>query len=141
MNDLVAEWIEKAQGDFNVAERELRVRRLPNHDACCFHAQQCAEKYLKAFLVSQKIDPPRTHNLIDLLALSLSRDPALELIRGALELLNAYAVDIRYPGDTATKEEAREAARAMKQVRELMQSRLGRAEKRRKRSASTASAS
>jgi HEPN domain-containing protein len=59
MNGLVTEWVQKAQGDFNVARRELRVRRLPNYDACCFHAQQCAEKYLKAFLVSQEIDPPR----------------------------------------------------------------------------------
>jgi len=129
MNELAAEWIEKAQGDFNVAQRELRVRRLPNYDACCFHAQQCAEKYLKAFLVSRKVEPPRTHNLVDLLTMSVAQDEALELIRGALELLNAYAVDIRYPGESATKEEAREAAKAMKQVREFMQSRLGRAEK------------
>ena len=132
MNELAAEWIEKAQGDFNVAQRELRVRRLPNYDACCFHAQQCAEKYLKAFLVSRKVEPPRTHNLVDLLAMSVAQDKALELIRGALELLNAYAVDIRYPGESATKEEAREAAKAMKQVREFMQSRLGRAEKKHK---------
>jgi HEPN domain-containing protein len=132
MNGLVAEWIEKAQGDFNVAQRELRVRLLPNYDACCFHTQQCAEKYLKAFLVSRKIEPPRTHNLVDLLTMSAAQDEALELIRGALELLNAYAVDIRYPGESATKEEAREAVKAMKQVREFMQSRLGRAEKKRK---------
>jgi HEPN domain-containing protein len=130
MNDLVAEWVEKAQGDFNVAQRELRVRRLPNYDACCFHAQQCAEKYLKAFLVAQKIEPPRTHNLIDLLALCVTLDAAIELIRGALELLNAYSVDVRYPGESATKEEAREAVKAIRQVSELMQSRLGRAGKR-----------
>jgi len=82
MSDLVSEWIEKAQGDFNVAQRELRVRQAPNYDACCFHGQQCAEKYLKAFLVSQEITPPRTHNLVDLLALCVARDEAFELIRG-----------------------------------------------------------
>lgn len=81
MNGLVAEWIEKAQGDFNVAQRELRVRRSPNYDACCFHAQQCAEKYLKAFLVSRKVEPPRTHNLVDLLTMSVAQDEALELIQ------------------------------------------------------------
>lgn len=129
MNDLAAEWMAKAQGDFNVAQRELRARRSPNYDACCFHAQQCAEKCLKAFLVSRKLEPPRTHNLIDLLALCLPRDPAFELIRGALELLNAYAVDIRYPGESATKEEARDAVKAMKQVFEFVQRRSGRARK------------
>jgi HEPN domain-containing protein len=132
MDGLVAEWIQKAQGDFNVAQRELRVRLWPNYDACCFHAQQRAEKYLKDFLVSRKVEPPRTHNLVDLLATSAAQDEALELIRGALELLNAYAVDIRYPGESATKEEAREAVKAMKQVREFRQSRLGRAEKKHK---------
>ena len=40
MNDIVAEWIEKAEGDYRSAERELRARRGPNYDAACFHAQQ-----------------------------------------------------------------------------------------------------
>ena len=133
MNGLVGEWVEKALGDFNVAQRELRVRRAPNYDACCFHAQQSAEKYLKAFLVSQKVDPPRTHNLIDLLKLCLARDETYELIRSALELLNAYAVDIRYPGESATKEEARDAVKAMKQVSECVTRRMVRAEKRKSR--------
>ena len=44
------EWIEKAEGDYRTALRERRVRRRPNHDAVCFHAQQCIEKYLKALL-------------------------------------------------------------------------------------------
>ena len=44
----------------------------------------------------------------------------------------AQAVDIRYPGESATKSEARDAVKAMKQVREFIQSRLGRAEKKRK---------
>jgi HEPN domain-containing protein len=55
MNDLVREWVEKAEGDFHSAERELRARKAPNYDAACFHPQQCAEKYLKAFLVHRRI--------------------------------------------------------------------------------------
>jgi HEPN domain-containing protein len=50
MNALTIEWVEKADGDFATAGRELRARRYPNYDAGCFHAQQVAEKYLKAFL-------------------------------------------------------------------------------------------
>ncbi len=67
MNAVVAEWVEKAEGDFHTAQRELRVRRTPNYDAACFHSQQCAEKYLKTFLVSRRIEPPHTHNLVELL--------------------------------------------------------------------------
>lgn len=50
MNPLTTEWVEKAEGDYATAKRESRVRRNPNYDAVCFHAQQMAEKYLKAFL-------------------------------------------------------------------------------------------
>ena len=54
MNELTVEWMEKAEGDYATAERELRARRRPNYDAVCFHAQQAAEKYLKAFLVPRR---------------------------------------------------------------------------------------
>jgi hypothetical protein len=37
MNPLTSEWIEKAEGDYATAGRELRVRRQPNYDAVCFH--------------------------------------------------------------------------------------------------------
>lgn len=50
MNPATAEWVSKAEGDFLTAGRELRARKSPNYDAVCFHAQQCAEKYLKAVL-------------------------------------------------------------------------------------------
>ena len=55
MNPLTREWIEKAEGDFATAGRELRARKNPNYEAACFHAQQCAEKYLKAILQEQSI--------------------------------------------------------------------------------------
>ena len=58
MNGLVAEWVEKAQGDFNVAQRELRVRRASNYDACCFHAQQSF-----AFVMTYQLPPCQTFSL------------------------------------------------------------------------------
>lgn len=50
MKPLTAEWIQKAEDDFIVAQKMLRARKYPVYDAVCFHAQQCAEKYLKAFI-------------------------------------------------------------------------------------------
>ncbi len=35
MNPLVDEWITKAEGDFNTAQRELHVDKSPNYDAVC----------------------------------------------------------------------------------------------------------
>ncbi|MFQ5675587.1 MAG: HEPN domain-containing protein [bacterium] len=44
----------QSRGDWHTAKRELHVRNNPNYDAACFHAQQCAEKYLKAYLQSMR---------------------------------------------------------------------------------------
>ena len=52
MKPLTREWVEKAEGNYATARRESRVRKKPNFDAVCFHAQQSAEKYLKAIQAS-----------------------------------------------------------------------------------------
>lgn len=51
MNGTVREWLDKAEGDYRVAKRELRAAERPNYDAVCYHAQQCVEKLMKAVLV------------------------------------------------------------------------------------------
>ena len=66
MKPLTSEWVEKAEGDFATAEREIRVRKTPNFDAVCFHAQQCTEKYLKALLQEADLPFGKTHHLISL---------------------------------------------------------------------------
>jgi HEPN domain-containing protein len=44
MNDVVQEWVSKAEGDYRTANREFAVTDEPNFDAVCYHAQQCIEK-------------------------------------------------------------------------------------------------
>jgi HEPN domain-containing protein len=125
MNDLVIEWIDKAESDYRTAEREARVRRGPSYDGACFHAQQCAEKYLKALLILHQIPFRPIHDLEVLLELALPINSDLQLIRDPLLLLNDYAVDIRYPGESATKEEAEDAVRAMRIVRDQIRQQIG----------------
>ena len=117
MNPLTLEWIEKAEGDFATAGRELRARKNPNYDAACFHAQQCAEKYLKAILQELSIPFGRTHNLIALLDLLLPRDGAWTDARRHLDALTVYAVSVRYPGESVDKSSAREAVQHATVVR------------------------
>ena len=109
MQPLTSDWIQKAEGDFVTAGRELRARKLPNHNACCFHAQQCAEKYLKARLQEAQIRFPKTHDLLKLLELVLQKEPFWETLRPALTYLNEFAVSFRYPGESADKATAKEA--------------------------------
>jgi len=103
MTELAAEWVEKAEGDYATAGREWRARRQPNYDAACFHAQQTAEKYLKAFLQEHGVAFPKIHSLIELLELCLPLDASFELQRDHLVRLDRYAVRYRYPGESADK--------------------------------------
>ncbi len=125
MNPLTLEWIEKAEGDFITAGRELRARKLPNYDASCFHSQQAAEKYVKAMLQEKGQLIPRTHNLIDLLTLCLPVDPSIKMIQPNLLTLNGYATRFRYPGETADKTEAKTAYQSALTVRNVIRARLG----------------
>ena len=103
MKQLTTEWIQKADEDFAAAV-QLQIPSV-----VCFHCQQCAEKYLKARLCEAGLEFPKTHDLLNLLKLVLPAEPLWESARSSLHRLNAYATDYRYPGDTATSEEARRA--------------------------------
>jgi HEPN domain-containing protein len=118
-------WIYKAEEDYRAALTLARKRKEPVPDNVCFSAQQCVEKYLKAFLVHQRKSFPKTHDLLELLKIALEVDPLLEAIRPNVRELLPYAVAFRYPGEKATTAESRLAVIAMKKVRELLRQRLG----------------
>lgn len=109
MNEVVREWVEKANADFHTARRELSVTDQPNFDAVCFHAQQCIEKLLKAALIQHGSQPPKTHDLIQLSDLLATQDSSWQPDIQDLRFLNQAAVGFRYPGDSAGYEEAEEA--------------------------------
>jgi HEPN domain-containing protein len=125
MNPLTLEWITKAEGDFSTAGRELKVRKSPNLDTVCFHSQQVAEKYLKAFLQENGQSIPKTHILLDLLALCIKIDPTFQIIRADLNILEGYAVQFRYPGQSADKTEAKSAYKTATVARDFIRNRLG----------------
>jgi HEPN domain-containing protein len=85
MNPLTLEWIANAEGDKDTALREYRARRRPNYDAACFHAQQTAEKYLKAWLQEDGKDVPRIHNLVELVSLCIEMDGTFAILETDLK--------------------------------------------------------
>lgn len=125
MKPLSAEWVAKAEGDFASAQRELKARKSPNFDAACFHAQQCAEKYLKARLQEAGIPFGRSHHLAVLLDLALPLEPMWEACRMDLTVLTAYAVEFRYPGEAATRPLAKEAVGRCAAFRLMARASLG----------------
>ncbi|OFZ91832.1 MAG: hypothetical protein A2V78_09855 [Betaproteobacteria bacterium RBG_16_64_18] len=91
------EWSAKAESDLRAAVYLLEPRPGQPTDAVCFHAQQSAEKYLKALLVLRGIDFPKTHDIETLTALV----PAAvrpHLTPEEQRRLTGYAVAARYPG-------------------------------------------
>ena len=125
MKPITQEWINKAEGDWREAERANRVRKDPNHDSACFHAQQCAEKYLKARLAEANIVFSKTHDLPLLLGLVTKVEPAWAALQTALDNLNDYAVDYRYPGKSATKADAKQAIKDCRVVRRAVRTAFG----------------
>jgi HEPN domain-containing protein len=125
MNPLTREWVKKADGDYHAAGLLLRARKYPNYDAACFHAQQCAEKYMKAVLHESGRDVDRTHDLSALLNDLVTINPMWEGLREASGTLTDYAVRFRYPGRSADRSAAKSAVRACELIREILRPHLG----------------
>ncbi len=93
--DLVKNWLEKARRDLLTAKNGLESSE-PFTDIICFHAQQAGEKYIKAYLVWQEIEFPKTHSLEDLFLLAAQKDSAFKKLIEEVSVLTPYAVEIRY---------------------------------------------
>ena len=94
---LVGEWLKKADLDFKTvvrlsAESEFR-------DIVGFHAQQAAEKYLKALLTRHQIEFPKTHVIRRLLILLEPVEPVMVDVLDDTNWLSPFGADVRYPGD------------------------------------------
>jgi HEPN domain-containing protein len=109
-------WAQRAEEDWLLARSALR-RKVPLVYGTTFHAQQCVEKYLKALLLSCRQAFPRTHDLIALHDLCIRNRIGVPVDPDKLERLAAYAVQVRYPGEDPTLDEAREAVQIAQAVR------------------------
>lgn len=125
MKPETTEWVAIAEEDFATASREQAVVERPNFSAACFHAQQSAEKYLKALLVEKNIYFPKTHNLMLLAKLVGKADIDLAAIGDQLRRLTPFGIDVRYPGGRPDADAAREALSDCTAVRAVLRQSLG----------------
>lgn len=125
MKQITSEWLAKAEGDFAILERESRARKNPSYDGMCFHAQQCAEKYLKARLCEADVEFAKIHDLVALLEQALIVEPTWERFRIDLAFLSEFAVAFRYPGETADKDSAMNARQRCRGFRRAARVALG----------------
>ena len=106
------EWLERARADLDACDALIAVGLPPE---ALFHAQQCAEKAIKAVLTWHQVSFKKTHDLDELkqMCLPLAQDAAAHL--AGIERLSQYAWRFRYPGapyspDRAEAQEARHSA-------------------------------
>ena len=123
MNPLTEEWVVKAEGDYTVAQQSAQGQN-PVNDVICFLAQQCVEKYLKAWLQEANTPFPRTHDLQALLNLIVPIFPAWDAWREDFSKLSEHAVDPRYPGKFATAAETAHAMHICSEVRRAVREQL-----------------
>ena len=93
---IVREWLSKADEDFSFAKINLEDDHK-FYSQICFHFQQAAEKYLKAYIAAYDLEFEKIHNLIALLKICGRKDASLLSVMEQCELLNTAYIDTRYP--------------------------------------------
>lgn len=76
LRDLVRQWLRRAEEDLLVA-RELMERDRLSYNPVGLHAQQAAEKFIKALLTLHGVAFPKTHSIRILLELAVPTLPDL----------------------------------------------------------------
>ncbi len=95
-------WMLKASSDLRGAKILLKEESF---DLCVYHAQQCAEKMLKAYLVYKEQEIRKTHELELLVKLCKEFDASFNVLSNDAIELAPYCSKFRYPDDVLFPEE------------------------------------
>ncbi len=119
--ELINSWIDKAEKDLRSAKHELS---FPDEvtETVCFHCQQAAEKYLKAYLTFLNLSFTKTHEIGELVTKCENKDIKISVLKEEADKLTDYAIEIRYPEEwfEPSSEEAKEAFEIANKIREFV---------------------
>lgn len=122
LKQYILNWLEKAEHDL-LASRLIIDSQPLILDIACFHCQQAAEKFLKAFLAYKNEAFKKTHNLELLQSLCVKFDS--DFSDFDFKELGAFAVQVRYPDfDSPELETVKEYLEIVKKVKELVCSKI-----------------
>ena len=123
---IIEEWIILADQDMGMAE--LAIEHQPDFRySICFHCQQAAEKYLKAYLVFCGIAIKKTHSLVYLLDLVSEHEAISDDLYSTAEILEEYGVDVRYPSYyKPTNKNIEEAYKAAIYIKDMVVGKMNR---------------
>ena len=87
MGNNVAEWVRLAKMDITTSHYLFETLHPKPLEIICFHAQQAAEKMLKCYLITQNINPPKTHDMQVLCDMCIERNESFNEIYESAVLL------------------------------------------------------
>jgi HEPN domain-containing protein len=85
----------------------------------CFHFQQAAEKYLKAYIVAFNLQFKKIHDLPELLRICKGHDRSFDSLEECCEFLTDFYIDSRYPVHWPAGVERKEAEKSMESAEEI----------------------
>jgi len=114
-------WFKKAQEDELNADSILR-HRDGTPGVVCFLAQQLAEKYLKACLISFDLELLKVHDLLRLISVLEVSASEIKILSNEANLLNQFYIETRYVGDYPdfSWEDAEKAYEAVKKIKDFV---------------------
>ena len=116
----VPEWIGKGNADWEAVEILHGTSRETQRDTIVYHAQQCAEKLLKARLIQLGQRVRKTHDLTELSSLLHKADPSWNWDAFELERLSNAGVLHSYPGFETSREEMQELITIAGRLRQVL---------------------
>jgi HEPN domain-containing protein len=119
------DWAAKAEMDFKAALDLASRKKEPLPDKVVYDCAQCAEKYLKAFLVKHKETFRYRHDLRELNTKCVAVDATFASLDNDLRTLNRWSSEVRYPGVSAASDDVKDAIAAVKRVRKFARAKLG----------------
>jgi len=115
--EILQQWLDKVKDDLRSAEYLSTMHHPTPDEIICFLCQQSAEKYLKAFIFINDIEPDKTHDLRELLRTCEEYNTSFSSLLSKLRVLTRYGVMPRYPNDLAiTNDDMKTAIQYAKDV-------------------------
>ena len=112
-------WLQKANNDLKAAELLLEGNQV--FDVVAFHAQQCAEKALKAFLLYKEGILSEGHSLPKLLQKCIIHEAEFEQYKDSVHILNSFYIETRYPAEEELNVKEADAVNAIGIARSVLE--------------------
>lgn len=117
---IIQEWLASADEDLLFAKESFATYDR-FYAKICFHFQQAAEKYFKAFLIAHDTSPSKIHDLPKLLKLCRQKESSMQELTDDAKFLTDFYIVTRYPVSWPVGINRNEAEKALEAANRIAQ--------------------